>query len=202
MKRPSKFSLRVTPSSDIEQKILSVRKLHNNELRNMNGDLLLQIEKQKEEIRLLKRMELRQAKIIEKFDNSKNKLPSLIDSHNKELKMLREQIRNLKFRYRKSEESLREADAELERTKNKLNKYKILLEEEQLIDRAELTRKLILAEQRTEESEKKIQVNFYLYLMFLWFLFLFTYFYFAVLRGGGGVQWCWCWWGNPFRESD
>ncbi|CAI9735705.1 Hypothetical predicted protein [Octopus vulgaris] len=157
MKRPSKFSLRITPSSDVEQKILSVRKLHNNELRNMNGDLLLQIEKQKEEIRLLKRMELRQAKIIEKFDNSKNKLPSLIDSHNKELKMLREQIRSLKFRYRKSEESLREADAELERTKNKLNKYKILLEEEQLIDRAELTRKLILAEQRTEESEKKIQ---------------------------------------------
>ncbi|GAB1605752.1 lebercilin-like protein [Argonauta hians] len=150
-------NMKANPTTDIEKKIRSVRKMHNDELRNMNGELLLQVAKQKEEIRLLKRMEVRQTRAIEEFDGNKNRLPVIIDAHNREMKVLREQLRDARAKYRKCDAALRETDAELERTRNRLNKFKALLEEEQLIDRAELTRKLTSTQHDLEESRKKIQ---------------------------------------------
>lgn len=107
--------MRITPTYEMEQKIVTAKKLNNNELRNLNAELLRQIEKQKEEIRILKRMEFRQSKALEKFENSKSRLPMLLESHNKEMLGMREQIRTMKTRYRKSQESLREVEDELEK---------------------------------------------------------------------------------------
>lgn len=142
----------------MEQKIVTAKKLNNNELRNLNAELLRQIEKQKEEIRILKRMEFRQSKALEKFENSKSRLPMLLESHNKEMLGMREQIRTMKTRYRKSQESLREVEDELEKNKNRLNKYKALVDDENLQERAELSKQLNIAQQKVKELETKIQV--------------------------------------------
>lgn len=150
--------MRITPTYEMEQKIVTAKKLNNNELRNLNAELLRQIEKQKEEIRILKRMEFRQSKALEKFENSKSRLPMLLESHNKEMLGMREQIRTMKTRYRKSQESLREVEDELEKSKNRLNKYKALVDDENLQERAELSKQLSIAQQKVKELETKIQV--------------------------------------------
>lgn len=150
--------MRITPTYEMEQKIVTAKKLNNNELRNLNAELLRQIEKQKEEIRILKRMEFRQSKALEKFENSKSRLPMLLESHNKEMLGMREQIRTMKTRYRKSQESLREVEDELEKNKNRLNKYKALVDDENLQERAELSKQLNIAQQKVKELETKIQV--------------------------------------------
>lgn len=150
--------MRITPTYEMEQKIVTAKKLNNNELRNLNAELLRQIEKQKEEIRILKRMEFRQSKALEKFESSKSRLPMLLESHNKEILGMREQIRTMKTRYRKSQESLREVEDELEKNKNRLNKYKALVDDENLQERAELSKQLNIAQQKVKELETKIQV--------------------------------------------
>lgn len=149
--------MRITPTYEMEQKIVTAKKLNNNELRNLNAELLRQIEKQKEEIRILKRMEFRQSKALEKFENSKSRLPMLLESHNKEMLGMREQIRTMKTRYRKSQESLREVEDELKKNKNRLNKYKALVDDENLQERAELSKQLNIAQQKVKELETKIQ---------------------------------------------
>ena len=168
--------MRVTPTTyEVEQRIVAAKKLNNNELRNLNADLLRQIENQKEEIRLLKRMEFRQSKALEKFENSKSRLPMLLESHNKEMIGMKEQVRTMKARYRKSQESLREVEDELEKTKNRLNKYKALVDDENLQERGELTKQLNIAQQKVNELETKIRVIhvFYIFLCVVgWFLFI------------------------------
>lgn len=72
---------------------------------------------------------------------------------------MREQNRKLKEKFDKSDRYLRDAEDELERVKKKMNKYKEMCEEKELMQRDELSRKLTKAELDVEEKETKIKVN-------------------------------------------
>lgn len=149
--------LRMPLTYGVNQKILAAKRLNNSELMNQNADLLRQVEEQKDEIRILKRMEFRQSKALEKFENRKNRLPMLLESYNREMNCLKEQVRMVNARHRKSTETLREVEDELEKTKNRLNKYKVLVDDENLQGRADLTKQLNVAQQKIKDLETRNQ---------------------------------------------
>ncbi|CAL1540298.1 unnamed protein product [Lymnaea stagnalis] len=141
----------------ITARVLSASRNRINELRNKVEELRIQIKDLEQENRLYKKMQFRQEKAIRVIEEKENDLPSILDKHNNEVRALREQNRKMKEKYDKSDRYLRDAEDELERVKKKMNKYKEMCEQKELMERDELTRKLTKAELDLEEKEAKIR---------------------------------------------
>ncbi|KAM7172060.1 lebercilin isoform 2-T3 [Macrochelys suwanniensis] len=115
-----------------------------------------QDELQKEN-RALKRLQYRQEKALNKFEDTENEISQLLARHNNEIRILRERLRKSQERERTTERRLKDSEDELYRTKNSLQKLKKLSEDKHLAERDELAKKLAAAENRLDESEKRIK---------------------------------------------
>ncbi|XP_021366836.1 lebercilin-like isoform X5 [Mizuhopecten yessoensis] len=148
----------VTPRVDpVVQRVLSARKLRINELRNNMEDLVKQIEDLREENKLLKKTQYRQEKALNRFDERESDLPQIMQRHNNETRTMREQLKKTKDKYDRTDRYLRDAEDELEKVKNKVKKYKRLVDENDLMERDDLQTKVKKAEIDIEEKEVKIK---------------------------------------------
>uniref|UniRef100_A0A8C8SIC0 Lebercilin LCA5 n=1 Tax=Pelusios castaneus TaxID=367368 RepID=A0A8C8SIC0_9SAUR len=151
---------RDSPAKDIDlvtKRVLSARLLKINELRNELTELHIKLDELQKENRALKRLQYRQEKALNKFEDTENEISQLLARHNNEIRILRERLRKSQERERTSERRLKDSEDELYRTKNSLQKLKKLSEDKHLAERDELAKKLTLAENRMNESEKRIK---------------------------------------------
>ncbi|NWQ85040.1 LCA5 protein, partial [Burhinus bistriatus] len=151
---------RDSPAKDIDlvtKRVLSARLLKINELRNELTELHIKLDELQKENRALKRLQHRQEKALNKFEDTENEISQLLARHNNEIRILRERLRKSQERERATERRLKDSEDELYRTKTVLQKLKKLSADKHLAERDDLAKKLAYAESRLEESEKRIK---------------------------------------------
>jgi chromosome segregation ATPase len=141
------------------QRMLSSKNLRINELKNQLEEFRNTLTEMKEENKLLKKTQKRQEKALNKFENEESDLPQLLQSHNNEVRTLRDQLRKTQEKYSRTDRYLRDAEDELDKTKNKLKKFKNLAEDNNLLERQELQRKVQQTEIDLEERDVKVRVR-------------------------------------------
>ncbi|KAM6367956.1 lebercilin isoform 2-T4 [Alca torda] len=151
---------RDSPAKDIDlvtKRVLSARLLKINELRNELTELHIKLDELQKENRALKRLQHRQEKALNKFEDTENEISQLLARHNNEIRILRERLRKSQERERATERRLKDSEDELYRTKTVLQKLKKLSADKHLAERDDLAKKLAYTESRLEESEKRIK---------------------------------------------
>ncbi|XP_074675812.1 lebercilin isoform X3 [Strix aluco] len=151
---------RDSPAKDIDlvtKRVLSARLLKINELRNELTELHIKLDELQKENRALKRLQHRQEKALNKFEDTENEISQLLARHNNEIRILRERLRKSQERERATERRLKDSEGELYRTKTVLQKLKKLSADKHLAERDDLTKKLAYAESRLEDSERRIK---------------------------------------------
>ncbi|XP_064364770.1 lebercilin [Dromaius novaehollandiae] len=151
---------RDSPAKDIDlvtKRVLSARLLKINELRNELTELHIKLDELQKENRALKRLQHRQEKALNKFEDTENEISQLLAQHSNEIRILRERLRKSQERERTTERRLRDSEDELYRTKTVLQKLKKLSADKHLAERDDLAKKLAYAENRLEDTEKRIK---------------------------------------------
>ncbi|KAM4694308.1 lebercilin [Discoglossus pictus] len=141
----------------VTKRVLSARLLKINELRNELSEHQIKWEELQKENKILKRLQFRQEKALNKFEDTENEISILISRHNNEIRTLRERLRKSQERERNTEKKLKDTEDELYRTNVSLKKLKQLSENKHLGEREELTRKLETIEIKMEERERKVK---------------------------------------------
>ncbi|NXA35541.1 LCA5 protein, partial [Eudromia elegans] len=151
---------RDSPAKDIDlvtKRVLSARLLKINELRNELTELHIKLDELQKENRALKRLQHRQEKALNKFEDTENEISQLLARHNTDVRILRERLRKSQERERATERRLRDSEDELYRTKTVLQKLKKLSADKHLAERDDLAKKLAYAENRLEDTGKRIK---------------------------------------------
>ncbi|KAI1241123.1 hypothetical protein IHE44_0009585 [Lamprotornis superbus] len=151
---------RDSPAKDIDlvtKRVLSARLLKINELRNELTELHIKLDELQKENRALKRLQHRQEKALNKFEDTENEISQLLARHNNEIRILRERLRKSQERERAAERRLKDTEDELYRKKTVLQKLKKLSADKHLAERDDLAKKLALAESNLEDKEKRIK---------------------------------------------
>ncbi|XP_072441743.1 lebercilin-like protein isoform X3 [Chiloscyllium punctatum] len=141
----------------VTRHILSARLHKTKELKNEVCDLQRELENARLENRLLRQVQFRHMRALVKFENEQNNLPQLLSRHESEVRMLKEMLRKSKEQDRNVSKQLKEAESELWKTKNALQKLKDLCDKKNLQERNELTWKLTNLTKKLELDQKKIQ---------------------------------------------
>ncbi|NXG67669.1 LCA5 protein, partial [Hemiprocne comata] len=151
---------RDSPAKDIDlvtKRVLSARLLKINELQNELTELHIKLDELQKENRALKRLQHRQEKALNKFEDTENEISQLLARHSNEIRILRERLRKSQEKERATERRLKDSEDELYRTKTVLQKLKKLSADKHLAERGDLAKKLACAESRLEDSEKRIK---------------------------------------------
>ncbi|NXO01248.1 LCA5 protein, partial [Rhinopomastus cyanomelas] len=156
----SQSLMRDSPAKDIDlvtKRVLSARLLKINELRNELTELHIKLDELQKENRALKRLQHRQEKALNKFEDTENEISQLLAQHSNEMRVLKERLRKSQERERAAEKHLKDSEDELHRTKTALQKLKQLSADKHLAERHDLAKRLAHAESRLEDSEKRIK---------------------------------------------
>ncbi|KAG1961057.1 lebercilin isoform X3 [Pimephales promelas] len=148
------------PSKEVDpvtKRMLSARLLKINELKNALSELRLHADKLQRENRLLRQLQLRQEKALHRYDDTESEISQLLSRHNNETHVLRERLRRSQENQRTAERSLRETDVQLQRCRSQLQKLQQLADDQNLGEREELSRKLIYAQGKLQESEHRVK---------------------------------------------
>uniref|UniRef100_H3AQD7 Lebercilin LCA5 n=1 Tax=Latimeria chalumnae TaxID=7897 RepID=H3AQD7_LATCH len=148
------------PPKDIDlvtKRMLSARLLKINELRNEVTEYQIKLDETQKENKALKRLQYRQEKALNKFEDTENEISQLISRHNNEVRTLRERLRKSQERERATEKRVKDTEDELYRTKSALQKLKKLSEDKHLAERDQLAKKLEVTEVKLQDSEQRIQ---------------------------------------------
>ncbi|XP_059698548.1 lebercilin [Haemorhous mexicanus] len=151
---------RDSPAKDIDlvtKRVLSARLLKINELRNELTELHIKLDELQKENRALKRLQYRQEKALNKFEDTENEISQLLTRHSNEIRILREHLRKSQEKERATERRLKDTEDELYRKKTVLQKLKKLSADKHLAERDDLAKKLALAESKLEDREKRIK---------------------------------------------
>eukprot|EP00061_Rhincodon_typus_P005992 g26158.t1 len=141
----------------VTRHILSARLHKTKELKNEVCDLQRELENARLENRLLRQLQYRHMRALVKFENEQHNLPQLLSRHESEVRMLKEMLRKSKEQDRNVSKQLKEAESELWKTKNSLQKLKVLCDKKNLQERDELTWKLTNLTKKLELDQQKIQ---------------------------------------------
>ncbi|XP_028903163.1 lebercilin isoform X2 [Ornithorhynchus anatinus] len=151
---------REPPPKDVDllaRRVLSARLLRIGQLQSQVTELQVKLAELQKENRALKRLQYRQEKALNRFEDTENEISQLLARHGDEVKALREQLRKSQEKERATERRVREADCELYRTRRALRKLKKLAEARHLPERDRLATKLSAAEARLEDTERRIK---------------------------------------------
>ncbi|XP_041108374.1 lebercilin isoform X2 [Polyodon spathula] len=141
----------------VTKRVLSARLLKINELKNEMSEQQLRLEELQKENKVLRRLQHRQEKALNKFEDTESEIAQLISSHSNEVRTLRERLRKSQEKERTAERRFKDSDEELYRTKSSLQKLRKLAEDKQLAERDELARKMAQADARLEYSDRRIK---------------------------------------------
>ncbi|XP_008141210.2 lebercilin [Eptesicus fuscus] len=151
---------REPPRKDIDlvtKRVLSARLLKISELQNEVTELQVKLAEQLKENKALKRLQYRQEKALNKFEDTENEISQLIARHNNEITALKERLRKSQDKERATEKKVKDAEGELFKTKFSLKKLKMISEARHLPERDDLAKKLVAAELKLDDTERKIK---------------------------------------------
>lgn len=144
----------------VTKRILSNRLLKINELQNEISELQVKLTELLKENKTLKRLQYRQEKALNKFEDTENEISQLIVRHNNEITSLKERLRKSQEKERATEKRMKDTEGELVRTKFSLEKLKKISEARHLPERDDLSKKLVSAELKLDDTERRIKVKF------------------------------------------
>uniref|UniRef100_A0A7N4PMZ1 Lebercilin domain-containing protein n=1 Tax=Sarcophilus harrisii TaxID=9305 RepID=A0A7N4PMZ1_SARHA len=144
----------------LTKRVLSARLLKINELQNEVTELQVKLDELLKENKALKRLQHRQEKALNKFEDTENEISQLILRHNNEIKALKERLKKSQEKERATDKKVKDTESELYKTKTSLKQLKRLSEAKHLPEREDLAKKLVLAENKLDDTEKKIKVIF------------------------------------------
>ncbi|XP_032265292.1 lebercilin [Phoca vitulina] len=141
----------------VTKRVLSARLLKINELQNEVTELQVKLAELLKENKALKRLQYRQEKALNKFEDTENEISQLIARHNNEITALKERLRKSQEKERATEKRVKDTEGELFRTKFSLQKLKKISEARHLPERDDLAKKLVSAELKLDDTERRIK---------------------------------------------
>lgn len=141
----------------VTKRILSARLLKINELQNEVSELQIRLAQLLKENKALKSLQFRQEKALTKFEDAESEISQLILRHNNEITALKERLRKSQDKERATEKRVKDTEGELFRTKFSLQKLKKISEARHLPERDDLAKKLVTAELKLDDTERKIK---------------------------------------------
>lgn len=144
----------------VTKRVLSARLLKITELQNEVTELQVKLAELLKENKALKRLQYRQEKALNKFEDTENEISQLIARHNNEMTALKERLRKSQEKERATEKRVKDTEGELSRTKFSLQKLKKISEARHLPERDDLAKKLVSAELKLDDTERRIKVKF------------------------------------------
>ncbi|XP_008579010.1 PREDICTED: lebercilin [Galeopterus variegatus] len=141
----------------VTKRVLSARLIKINELQNEVSELQVKLAELLKENKALKRLQYRQEKALNKFEDTENEISQLIVRHNNEITALKERLRKSQEKERATEKRVKDTEGELFRTKYSLQKLKKISEARHLPERDDLAKKLFSAELKLDDTERRIK---------------------------------------------
>ncbi|XP_066215076.1 lebercilin isoform X1 [Saccopteryx leptura] len=141
----------------VAKQVISSTLLQVTELQNKRTELQAKLAELLKENKTLKSVQYRQEKELSKFEDTENEISQLISHHNNEITALKECLRKSQEKERISEKKLKNAEIELRSTKNSLEELKKMSETRHLPERDDLTKKLVAAELKLDNTERRIK---------------------------------------------
>ncbi|KAM9339164.1 lebercilin [Symphorus nematophorus] len=149
-----------TPPKDLDlvtKRMLSARLLKINELRNALAELQQHTDELQKENRILRQLQVRQEKALQRYDDTESEISQLISRHTNETHVLRERLRRTQERERAAERRLKDSEEQLQRSRATIARLKKLVDQRELGARDELSRRLEEEKARAQEAERKIK---------------------------------------------
>ncbi|XP_042543034.1 lebercilin isoform X1 [Dipodomys spectabilis] len=140
----------------VTKRVLSASLLKISALQNEVCELQVKIAELLKENKALKRLQYRQEKALNKFEDE-NEIAQLILRHNNEIIVLKEHLRKSQEKERATEKRAKDTEGELSRTKFSLQKLKKISEARHLPERDDLAKKLVSAELKLDDTERRIK---------------------------------------------
>ncbi|XP_036049708.1 lebercilin [Onychomys torridus] len=141
----------------VTKRVLSARLLKINELQNEVSELQVKLAQLLKENKALKSLQFRQEKALNKFEDAESEISQLILRHNNEITALKERLKKSQEKERATEKRVKDTEGELFRTKFSLQKLKKISEARHLPERDDLAKKLVTAELKLDDTERKIK---------------------------------------------
>ncbi|XP_053459717.1 lebercilin [Nycticebus coucang] len=141
----------------VTRRVLSSRLLKISELQNEVCELQGKLAELLKENKSLKRLQYRQERALNKYEDAENEISQLIVRHNNEITALKERLRKSQEKERATEKRVKDAESELFRTKCSLQKLKKISEARHLPERDDLAKKLVSAELKLDDTERRIK---------------------------------------------
>nr|XP_046229420.1 lebercilin isoform X2 [Scatophagus argus] len=149
-----------TPPKDLDlvtKRMLSARLLKINELRNALAELQQRTDELQKENRILRQLQVRQEKALQRYDDTENEISQLLSRHTNETHVLRERLRRTQERERAAERRLKDCEVQLQRSQATISRLKKLVDQRELGARDELSRRVEEEKARAQEAERKIK---------------------------------------------
>ncbi|XP_065533043.1 lebercilin-like protein [Lathamus discolor] len=141
----------------VAQRILSAKVHKIKELKNEIFDLQCKLEASSLENHILKELQYRHLKAIDRYENLGSNLQDLLASHYNEVRTLRKSLRMSQEDERNSSRKLREVEASLVKAKGALQTFHMLSGDKTLGEREELDHRLSVLTEKIEVNDKRIQ---------------------------------------------
>ena len=141
------------------RRVLSANKNKVSRLHNIMEELQQEVDDLKSENKSLKRVSHRQEKEIKKIEQEEASLPVLLQRHSAEMRTLKERLRRNQETLHKKEKESHDRDREIQKLRVKVKNYQELSEDRKLEERAALAKKLENIENEMASKDKKISVS-------------------------------------------
>ncbi len=145
----------------VAKRMLSARRLKINELKNELEEVNTQVVELRSENKVLKKQLYLQDKQLVRYEGEQSDMPAIIQRHAEDVRSCKEQLRRQKERSQKMEKKYKNTQDELDRTKRLLRKMKDLVDDKELRERDDLSRRLSKLEPEVEEKDARVKVNIY-----------------------------------------
>lgn len=149
----------VGSESSMMRRVLSANRNKVSQLHNIVEELQQEIEELKHENKSLKRVSHRQEKQIKKIDDEEASLPMLLQRHSAEMRTLKERLRRNQDTLHRRDKESRDRDHEIQKLRDKVSSYRELSKDKKLEERAALAKKLEKLQNDMTEKDKKITVS-------------------------------------------
>jgi len=119
----------------------------------------------KKENKLLKTLQVRQEKELEKYQSQEGELPQILIQHSEEVRMLKEQLKRSQTSLVLHQSQLKDTQQKLLQTSERNKKLEALVKKKGLLEREMLTYQLQEAQLAIIEKDRRISVSGYISLV-------------------------------------
>ena len=139
-------------------RLLSAQRIKNNDLQNRISEMHIEIEKLREENRTIKRVHRREEIALKKLETADTDITKIVKGYQDEINSLKQTVRKMHNENRKVNNNLLDREDEVRVLKKKYSDLKEILNNKNLIESSELTKKLEASEQELKDQRSKYQV--------------------------------------------